>query len=392
MGDRPVHVLFLDDDLTELSVLNKVFLKEPYFSAFAKDPVGAVAILAKEPVKVLISDQSMPAITGVEFLKRVKVNYPDIIRILLTGDADLKVAREAVNVGEVYRFLTKPYDQDSLRATVRQAVELFDSAMERRELLKTVQRKNEELRMINMTVQGFYEKQREFTSTVSHELRTPLAAIKMALDIIISGTTGPLTEDQRGFLNKAKTNVDRLHRLINNVLDLTKMESGKIALKIKSGDILALVEETVDSQCLVAKAKGLSLTVKKEGVIPLIAFDRDRIVQVLINLLSNAIKFTESGGITVVVSAPEGQNIVDIRVVDTGPGISSEDIGRLFEKFEQLEGDFNNKPGGTGLGLAICKSIVEWHGGKIWAESVLGKGTTLRFVLPIEERRNGRGL
>jgi signal transduction histidine kinase len=167
------------------------------------------------------------------------------------------------------------------------------------------------------------------------------------------------------------------------------MEAGKITLRIKLVNIITLIEEVVDSQILVAKAKGLNLVVNTGEDIPFVALDRDRIMQVLINLLSNAIKFTDRGGITVQITSPEPKDTVEVRISDTGPGISPEDLAKLFEKFVQLDGSVNNKSGGTGLGLAICKSIVECHGGRAWAESEVGKGTTMCFTLPVEEKPKG---
>ncbi len=387
--DKPVFVVIIDDESNILASLRRLFLHEPFDVLTTSHPFEAMEILSKNPVKVVISDQRMPVVSGVQFLKEVKDSYPDIIRILLTGHADMDAAEAAVNVGQVYRFLTKPWEPEELRRAVHQAIDRYDLAFERRQLFEQLDAKNKELIDANNKLQRLYEKQKEFTSTVSHELRTPLASIKMALDIIISGTPGPMTPDQLNFLSKAKSNVDRLNRLINDILDLSKLEAGKLEMRLVSGDLNSALLESIDSQRLVAENKKLLLTSNLESGIPAVVFDKDRLAQVMANLLSNALKFTEKGNIVVKSVVCYERNCVEISVEDTGPGIKAEDLSRLFEKFQQLESSAYNKSGGTGLGLAISKMIVEKHGGKIWAESEYGKGTKVIFVLPIVERRKG---
>lgn len=227
---------------------------------------------------------------------------------------------------------------------------------------------------------------KEFSSTLSHELRTPLASIKAAIDIVLSGSAGLVSGEQNDFLGRAKSNVDRLNRLINDILDLAHLESGKTTINIKSEDINKTIQSVVGTQEAVARAKGLSLKVSLDDQVPVLAFDPDKIVQVLNNLISNAIKFTPSGGITVSsINCPQS-NYVEVRVEDTGYGIKEEDIAKLFEKFQQL-GESHQRCAGTGLGLAICKEIVRQHGGKISVESKEAQGSCFYFILPIDERR-----
>lgn len=225
----------------------------------------------------------------------------------------------------------------------------------------------------------------EFTSTVSHELRTPLAAIKESIAIVLDGTSGTVNDDQKGFLDLAKRNVDRLVRIINDILDFQKLESGKIAFNTQENNINEAVKETGKTMALLAKNKHLEFILDLEEDLPQIKFDKDKIIQVLTNLINNAIKFTDKGGITIRTSK-DGNN-VKVSVKDTGPGIREEDAPRLFQQFEQLGKGIDRKIGGTGLGLAISKEIVVRHNGKIWVESKLGEGSVFHFTLPIKERR-----
>jgi two-component system CheB/CheR fusion protein len=221
----------------------------------------------------------------------------------------------------------------------------------------------------------------KFTSMVSHELRSPLGAIKEGINLVLEGLAGNINDEQRDLLDTAKRNTDRLGRLINNVLDFQKIESGKMEFDILENDINEAVLEVNKAISLLAKEKGLDLAVDADDSIPKVRFDKDKIIQVLTNLVSNAIKYTEKGNIT--ISTKQEDDTVHVIVQDTGRGIKAKDMQKLFQAFEQLDGTRDKKKGGTGLGLAISKEIILAHKGKIWAESEAGKGSSFHFILPL---------
>jgi len=222
----------------------------------------------------------------------------------------------------------------------------------------------------------------KFTSMVSHELRSPLAVIIGALDIVSEGLTGSVNDEQKEILGIAKGNIDRLGRLINNVLDFQKIESGKMEFDIRENDLNEVLTEVHKSMSILSKKKGLDLRMELEEGLPKIKFDRDKLIQVLTNLVSNAINNAERGSVT--LASKKENDVVHIRVQDTGIGIPAEDIPRLFQPFEQMNDSKGRKKGGTGLGLAISKEIILAHQGKIWAESEVGKGSTFQFTLPLK--------
>ncbi|MFA5270813.1 MAG: PAS domain S-box protein [Candidatus Omnitrophota bacterium] len=224
-----------------------------------------------------------------------------------------------------------------------------------------------------------------FTSMVSHELRTPLTAIKEGISIVMDGSAGQLNDEQKNFLDISKRNVDRLARLINDVLDYQKLESGRYEFHIQENDINKIINEVQDTMISMAKNKGIDIVLNLDKNLPKIKCDKDKIIQVFTNLISNAIKFTEKGNIA--ISSVKGDNIVKIIIKDTGIGIKTEDLSKLFTAFEQLEKGNARKTGGTGLGLVISKEIIEKHKGKIWVESEFGKGSEFHIVLPIVEKR-----
>ncbi len=388
--DKQIAIIALDDEPNILSAFQRLFFNESFQIFTTTDYKQALEVLDKENIKIVLSDQRMPDIDGVDFLKMVKERKPDVVRMLITGHTDIKAAEDAINVGQVYSFINKPWNTDELKATISRALKHYDLVVENRKLFEATIAKNEDLEILNRKLKNMYEVQKEFTSTVSHELRTPLASIKSTVDLVLSKTAGELNEDQVKFLSKAKNNVDRLGRLINDILDLTKLESGKTKLNIEFNDLQPLIAEVVDIQKILAQEKGLFLDHQLPEKLVKIPFDADKMHQVFNNLIGNAIKFTKEGGITVFCGDYTDSNYIKICIKDTGPGISPDDQDKLFHKFQQL-GESTSQVGGTGLGLAICKEIIERHGGKIWVESKVGQGSTFCFILPVTERRGAYG-
>jgi signal transduction histidine kinase/DNA-binding response OmpR family regulator len=222
----------------------------------------------------------------------------------------------------------------------------------------------------------------EFVSTVSHELRTPLTSIKGYVDLILDGDAGEINEIQREFLGIVKENSDRLVELINEMLDISRIESGRVHLRVEPMSVYDAVEGAVDTFRAVMSQTGRSVNVHLPAQLPPVASDRDRVGQVLINLVSNALKYSPGGG-EVDVSAHHTGGFVTISVTDHGLGISAEDRKRLFTKFFRVDSQMTREIGGTGLGLSICKTIIELLGGEIGVKSRLGHGSTFWFTLPV---------
>lgn len=221
----------------------------------------------------------------------------------------------------------------------------------------------------------------EFISITSHELRTPLAAIKEAVSLIIDGVTGPVNDKQHKFLDMARRNIDRLTAIINDLLDLSKIASGKVVLQRVDTNINHLLEEVAATFDPVATEGNIRITLALDSKLPQVKVDRAKITQVLSNLVSNALKFTPKGGQVTLGSMYKSKDIT-LWVRDSGIGIAKNNFDKLFKKFQQIENTLTRSVGGTGLGLAISKEIIEMHGGRIWVESEMGKGSTFYFSLP----------
>jgi PAS domain S-box-containing protein len=220
----------------------------------------------------------------------------------------------------------------------------------------------------------------EFIAVVSHELRTPLTSLHSALKILATGRLGKLSTDGQQMLEIADENTERLVRLVNNVLDLQRIESGEVQMEKQIRNVAALMIQATEAMQPMAQQHGVILAVKPIDVEILV--DCDYIVQALTNLLSNAIKFSSPDN-TVWLTVELQEQAVLFSVRDEGQGIPLDKLETIFERFQQVDSSDSRRKGGTGLGLTICRKIIEQHDGKIWAESVLGQGSTFSFTIPL---------
>ncbi len=226
----------------------------------------------------------------------------------------------------------------------------------------------------------------EFVATVSHELRTPMTSIKGSLGLVLGGIGGQLPDEVRDLLTIAQHNTDRLIRLINDILDISRIEAGKMEIKKAPLSVRDAVHRAVRELRGYAEQRRIRVAAEVPADLPRAMADPDRLQQVLVNLLSNAIKFSPEGSQVTVTAGADGE-MAWIRVEDEGPGIPREHLPRIFEKFHRVDNASTRKTGGTGLGLAICKAIVEEHGGQIWVASEVGHGAAFTFTLPLEQAR-----
>jgi len=220
----------------------------------------------------------------------------------------------------------------------------------------------------------------DFFSSIAHELRNPLSTIRMGAGLLKEGAEGPVTEGQRHLLAVLEKESNRLIGMLNSLLDLSKMEAGMMSFNLEPKNIRPLIDQAVEEIGPLIEAKKIHLEVKATEGLPIIKIDSERILQALRNIIGNAVKFTpEAGRVRISVRSIDHQ--VEVSVADTGPGIPAGNLVTIFEKFQQAKTGGSSIQG-TGLGLAIAKQIIARHGGKIWAESRSGQGSTFIFVLP----------
>lgn len=264
---------------------------------------------------------------------------------------------------------------------IRGFTDIVGIAVQNARLYSALEQTTEQLNEANVELQEADKMKDEFVSLASHELRTPMAAIKGSLSTILEGYAGTITPETREFLTAAYNENDRLIRLVNNLLNTSRIEAGKFSFTFARTDLSELITEVVRNMQMAAKEKLLYLVYEPFGILPAVQADVDKMKEVIINLIGNGLKFTSTGGITI-KSSVDG-DFIKTQITDTGTGISREDYEILFKKYSQVKQKFVKSLGGTGLGLYICKKIIEGHGGKIWLESEVGKGTNFYFTLPI---------
>jgi len=225
----------------------------------------------------------------------------------------------------------------------------------------------------------------QFLANMSHELRTPLNAILGYTELILDNIYGETPDKMREVLDRLQANGKHLLGLINDVLDLSKIEAGQLTLDLADYSLQDVVHTVVVAVESLASGKKLALTTDVAPNLPIGHGDERRLAQVLLNLVGNAIKFTDKGEVAINATAENGSFTVAVR--DTGPGISSSDQGKIFEEFQQADNAATKRKGGTGLGLSIAKRIIGMHGGRIWVESDVGKGSTFAFTIPVNVER-----
>jgi signal transduction histidine kinase/CheY-like chemotaxis protein len=278
------------------------------------------------------------------------------------------------------------------------SIETLWDTTERREAREAQQRvcdeleeKTEELEQANIQLKRFDELKSTFLANMSHELRTPLNSILGYTDLILDRVDGEITDEQEKSLTKVQKNAKHVLTLINDVLDISRIESGRMELDLKPVNIKDLIGETVSALDPLIHKKGLALETAFDEGLPLVHADPDKVRQVVTNLVDNAIKFTSEGRVTVQAKASEigrGEGgpprFVEVCISDTGKGIRKRDLNRLFDKFRTLDTLAATQYKGAGLGLSICKGLVEMQGGTIWVKSTYRQGTTFCFTLPVE--------
>ena len=248
-------------------------------------------------------------------------------------------------------------------------------------LAANVNRMNDELQRLYKELETTSRHKSEFLANMSHELRTPLNAIIGFSQVLRERISGEINAKQEEYLDDIITSGNHLLALINDILDLSKVEAGQVELKVAPFSLQDALERGVSMVREQATTEGVQVTHHKNGDLDVVTGDERRIRQVIFNLLSNAVKFTPTGGL-VEITATRVNGEMRVSIADNGPGIAAEDLDRIFEVFQQTEAGARQQEG-TGLGLALSKRFVEMHGGRIWCDSELGKGSAFRFTLPL---------
>lgn len=376
-----IRVAALDDDPVDLEQLGRLLrgLDDEVALTSCHDMPALLTSLSETQVDVVLLDYGLGQVTGLQALEHIRKVGWDGPVILLTGRGDEDVVVEAFRAG-VSDYMSK--DMLTLSALRRAMSNAIEKHQLRRELAQEqvgLARSVEELSRQNREIQSFYH-------SLSHELKTPLTSVREFVSLVADGVTGEIPSQAAELLRKALRNCDQLVVAMNDILDATRLDTGKLELKASPTDLIDLIDLVVADHAKAADAKAVELG-RGPGRIPGPAnVDGKRVFQIVSNLVSNAIKFTEPGGEIVVDAGvdPDRPSFWWIEVRDTGRGIPAEDLESVFERLFQSRHDDSAVIGGLGIGLYLCRQIARLHGGEITVESEPEVGSRFRFSFPAD--------
>lgn len=383
MAGKPC--LLVVDDEPDLVQSVKDLLRFDFRVLGATRASEGLRIAHEEHPQVVMSDQRMPEMTGVEFLACLRDREPDTVRLLFTAFSDLQAVTDAINQGNVYRYITKPFQAEELKQILRQAVDHYNLQAERKRLLQEVQEKNRLLEQANQDLLQANELKRAFIKVASHELRTPLTIV-CGLAELAAGTNphAPM----HGWMSQIHTAGQRLRERVDQIVEYMQTENFARPLTPRTVELRTLVRAAGDEVATFTERRNQRLVVETPDDLGTVTVEPGKIHDSVVQLLVNAIKFTPDGG-TIHLSASRTSNGATITVRDTGAGIDAGSLPRVCDPFftgfdvsHHRSGTYEFNRRGLGLGLSVAKAFVEMHGGRLDIVSEPGQGTTATITLP----------
>lgn len=371
-------VLVVDDEPASLRAVRRA-LSDGYEVLTAGSAVEALAVLAARPVALVIADQRMPGALGTEFLAQTVEQYPDLVRVMLTGYADVDVLQEAINVGGLYHCLTKPWKAHELRQVVQRGLERYAAERERSRLLH-------ELRAAYVRVQREVEQKSRLLAVTAHELGTPLHILLNATDLALAAAP-PVAA--RRWIQTAQRAGRWLARGVSQMTAVARLSEPKLRLRCRPVDLSPLLAELIHELQQLAAHRHLRITFGSASTLPALMVDERWMRRALWNLLTNAVRFTPDGGSVHVDVRNEGGQVA-VAVRDSGIGIAAAHIEEVFEPFSAAAGDLSLHGSGVlefgsrgiGLGLAIARQVAMAHGGTVGVCSAPGRGSCFTIRVP----------
>lgn len=382
MANKRYTVLAVDDERENLNLLARV-LEDRHRVLLARDGPSALDLLRKHDVHLILADQRMPGMTGVELLEKARSLDPGPVRLLITAYPDKDVAVGAINRAGVRRFISKPYDTRELLSIVDRELEYFELERTNRRLAEDLKGAVASLLKANRELKELDRTKDYFLANVSHELKTPLVSGMGYLDLIRSGGLGPVPSRMKKGIEVAHRNLGRLLRLIEDLLSLARMRHRTDTIEKSRFDLGGLVRECVASLRARARKVSLDVRVSIPRGLPRVEADERRIHSVLTNVLSNAEKFTPDRARVRIGVTRRGRDRAEVRITDNGIGLGRAKAATAFPYFKHADDPLVRKYGGLGIGLTLAREILKAHGCDI-ALAGNARGAAVTFDLPLE--------
>jgi two-component system sensor histidine kinase ChiS len=375
-------ILIVDDEYVNQKVLERYLSKKSFITLKASSGREALRLVEEnEDIDLVILDMMMPDMLGCEVSKIIRKNYSlfELPILIMTANSNTSNLVLSFECG-ANDYLAKPFNQYELLARVNTLIALKNSVQEAIGLTKQVSEVESQVEELKE-----YDKLKtELFTNLSHELRTPLNIICSSIQLLgsLDNKTQLGEEKIKYYHSIMNQNSLRLLRLINNIIDMTKLDGNYLSLNLANGDIVYAVEELCQSVAEYIRANDITIIFDTEVEEKLMAFDEEKLERIILNILSNAVKFTDKGG-SIYVNIYLKEDYIEISIKDNGIGIPEDKLDFIFERFAQLDKSLSRRNEGSGIGLSLVKSLVEMHGGKIFAKSKVGQGTEFIIQLPV---------
>jgi signal transduction histidine kinase len=383
--------LLVVDDEPDLVQSVKDLLRFDFRVLGATRASEGMRLMQGQEVHVVMSDQRMPEMTGVEFLSRLRETNPETVRLLFTAYADLEAVIDAINKGNVYRYIAKPWQPDELRTILKQALEHYNLQADRRRLIGELQAKNLQLEKANEDLHRANDAKRAFIKVASHELRTPLTIVVGLAEL--AAKAGEASGTTKQWMQQVWHAGLRLTDRVNQMVKLLQAERFERTLQPRPVDLADLLNQAAQEVVSFAQLRKQQLLVELTPELGIVQGEADKLRDSFVQLLINAIKFTPDGGVIRLAARRLPDGNAQITISDTGMGIDPANLAQIFEPFftrldvsRHCSGTFEYDRRGLGLGLSVAKAFIEMHGGQIAVNSELGRGTTFTIALPREPR------
>lgn len=410
------NIIYIEDEIESMHTFRIVF--EKYYNVFLASKKDTVfGILDENEIKVVLVDQRMPEISGLELCKLIHEKYPEVLCIIVTAHFDANVMQEAINQGGIFQLIIKPWDNEALKQIIDNAIDKFDLIQENKKLFNDLALKNKELEekneVLTITAEVLKDNEEElvnynrellkskehaeqsdrlkssFLANISHEIRTPLNGILGFIELLSINKDDNLSKRGKNFIKIIKNSSEQLLSIINDLIDISKIESGTILVKKENFDLEKAIKSIAKKFDQQLKQKEINLKLINNLPVNIVESDKHKVMQIIKHLVDNAIKYTHNGSIEVHLDRNRNNfNEILICVKDTGIGISEKNYDDIWRRFIQLDLGSLTVNQGNGVGLSLVKSFTELLGGKVWVESKLNEGSSFYFNLPIHQHKD----